>query len=157
MKTNKSYLKIVLSVLFAFILSGCTDMNTTNDEDLLSLQVETYVFAVIVLLVAFAFSVLVSQLIAWQPGTDRSYMKRRIWYIIIGILSSMGFWLYNQFVVMQTITGDDSVVLKHKFGVTNFECLSITIGGYVVLGLIVALVFRKSKFATIFFTNTKIR
>ncbi len=126
-------------------------MNKVNTiQQLEALQGRTYVYAAIAMLVAFAISVLVAQVIAYQPRNDRSYIKRRLWSIIICVVSVVGFWLYNQLVVMDNIT---KMPLQDKFSMTNITCLCITIGGYALLGLIVALVFRKSKFATIFFKS----
>lgn len=122
----------------------------TNIQQLEALQGNTFVYAIIVMLVAFAISVLVAQLIAFQPRNDRSYIKRRIWSIIICLISSLGFWLYNQLFIMEMIT---KMTLKDKFSMTNLWCLAIIVVGYALLGLIVSLVFRKSKFATIFFKS----
>lgn len=122
----------------------------TNIQQLEALQGYTFVYAIIVMLVAFAISVLVAQLIAFQPRNDRSYIKRRIWSIIICLMSSLGFWLYNQLFIMEMIT---KMTLKDKFSMTNLWCLAIIVVGYALLGLIVSLVFRKSKFATIFFKS----
>ena len=123
----------------------------TTIQQLESLQGSTYVYAIIAMLVAFSISVLVAQMIAFQPRNDRSYIKRRLWSIIICIVSAVGFWLYNQLVVMDNIT---KMPLQDKFSITNLICLGIIIVGYAILGLIVALVFRKSKFSTIFFKYT---
>lgn len=127
-------------------------MNKVNTiQQLDALQGSTYVYAVIVMLVAFAISVLVAQMIAFQPRNDRSYIKRRFWSIIICLVSTACFWLYNQLVVMDNIT---KMPLQDKFSTTNLVCIGIIIGGYAILGLIVALVFRKSKFSTVFFKAT---
>lgn len=120
-------------------------------KQLEALQGRTYVYAVIVMLVAFAISVLVAQMIAFQPRNDRSYRMRRFWSIIICLVSTAGFWLYNQLVVMDNIT---KMPLQDKFSTTNLVCIGIIVGGYAILGLIVALVFRKSKFSTVFFKST---
>ncbi|MBR1765693.1 MAG: hypothetical protein IJ745_01465 [Bacteroidales bacterium] len=126
-------------------------MNNINTPlQLETLQGQTYVFAVIVMAVAFVISVLVAQMIAYQPRNDRSYILRRLWSIIICVISALGFWLYNQLVVMNTIT---KLPLQDKFATTNLICLGIIVVGYALLGLIVALVWRKSKFATIFFKS----
>jgi len=144
--------KDALLMMSMLILSGCSKMNVTNANQLASLTGGTYVNATITMLVALSISILVAQLIAFQPRNDRSYLSRRLWSIIICVVSAAGFWLYNQLVVMGTIT---KMPLQDKFSMTNLACLGITIGGYAILGLIVALVFRKSKFATIFFKSTK--
>lgn len=123
----------------------------TTIQQLESLQGSTYVYAIIAMLVAFSISVLVAQMmIAYQPRNDRSYVRRRLWSAIICVVVALGFWLYNQLVVMGTITKKP---LQDKFAITNLVCLAIIVIGYAVLGLIGSLVFRKSKFATIFFKS----
>lgn len=151
LKMKSKYALLMMSML---ILTGCSRMKVANVQQLDPLLGRTYVYATITMLVALAFSILVAQLIAFQPRKDRSYITRRIWSIIICLVSAAGFWLYNQFYVMDTITKDP---LQSRFSRTNLACLGIIIGGYAVIGLIVALVFRKSRFATIFFSKTKTR
>ena len=143
-----------LLMMSMLILSGCSRMKVTNAHQLEPLLGTTYVYATITMLVALAISILVAQLIAFQPRNDRSYITRRIWSIIICIVSAVGFWLYNQLYVMGTITREP---LQNRFAMTNLACLGITIGGYAVLGLVVALVFRKSKFATVYFKNIDLK
>ena len=151
MKLKSKDALIMMSML---ILTGCSRMKVANVQQLEPLLGRTYVYATITMLVALAFSILVAQLIAFQPRNDRSYITRRIWSIIICLVSAAGFWLYNQFYVMGTITKE---ALQDRFAMTNLACLGITIGGYAVLGLVVALVFRKSKFATVYFKNIDIK
>ncbi|MBR3724891.1 MAG: hypothetical protein IKN11_05815 [Bacteroidales bacterium] len=122
----------------------------TTIQKLESLQGSTYVYAVIAMLVAFSISVIVAQMIAYQPRNDRSYVRRRLWSAIICVVFALGFWLYNQLVVIGTIT---KMPLQDKFAMTNLLCLVIIVIGYALLGLIGSLVFRKSKFATIFFKS----
>ena len=151
MKLKSKDALIMMSML---ILTGCSRMKVANVQQLVPLLDRTYVYATITMLVALAFSILVAQLIAFQPRNDRSYITRRIWSIIICLVSAAGFWLYNQLYVMGTITKD---ALQDRFAMTNLACLGRTIGGYAVLGLVVALVFRKSKFATVYFKNIDIK
>jgi len=57
---------------------------------------ETMVYAVIVFVVAVALAWLVSRLIPWEGGKDRSYVKRRIAFIIIGreiTISALREWM----------------------------------------------------------------
>ena len=57
-------------------------MRITTLPALQSLQDETMVYAAIVGAVALGFSFLVASLIAYKGGNDRSYITRRIWYVI---------------------------------------------------------------------------
>jgi len=107
---------------------------------------ETMVYAVIVFVVAVALAWLVSRLIPWEGGKDRSYVKRRIAFIIIGIVAVLGFWLYNDQVVMNSISKPG---FQAMFSQCNLKCLGITAGGYLVLSLIIMFCFRYSKFGSI--------
>lgn len=120
--------------------------NITNLDQLKHLISSTYVWAVIVVVVAIAIAILVSFLIPWQGGKDKSYIKRRIAFIIIGIVAALGFWLYNELAVSSHIRGAGFV---NMFKACNVKCLAITIGGYCVIGVIIMFCFRHSKFGSI--------
>lgn len=120
--------------------------NIVNRVQLDQLINDTYIYAVIVFVVAIAFAFIVSNLIAWQGGEDRSYIKRRIVYIIIGVVSVLGFWLYNDQVVVESIRGAG---FQNMFKACNAKCLGITITGYLVVGVILMFCFRHSKFGSI--------
>ncbi|MCF0235546.1 MAG: hypothetical protein HUK09_02320 [Bacteroidaceae bacterium] len=106
----------------------------------------TYVYAVVVFVAALALSFVVATLVPWQGGKDKSYVTRRVAFILIGIVSVLGFWLYNDLVVASDIRNAGFV---NMFKSCNLKCLGITAGGYVVVGLIVMACFRNSKFGSI--------
>ncbi|MEG1860223.1 MAG: hypothetical protein RRY07_01770 [Bacteroidaceae bacterium] len=110
------------------------------------LQNETMVYAIIVFLIALLIAWICSNIISYQGGNDRSFIKRRIWYIVIGLLASLGFYLYNGLLVSQRIV---NAGFKSMFSGTNFTCLGITITGYAIVGVIIMFVFRHSKFGSI--------
>lgn len=110
------------------------------------LQTETFIYAAVVAIAIFALSFLAANLTPYQGGNDRSYIKRRIWLIVCMILGALGFWLYNDLYVSSYI---EQVAFKHQFATTNLECLGITLGGSLVISLIVMFVFRHSKFGSI--------
>lgn len=125
----------------------------TTLPQLKTLQGNTYVYAIIVMAVAFAISYIVATcIIPYKGAKDTSYKIRRVFYIIIGFVGAAGFWLYNQLSVMPRI---NNVGFKGQFAMTNNLCLLITVLGYVALSLLVAVSFRKSKFSTIFFKHKK--
>lgn len=124
----------------------------TTLPQLQGLQGYTYVYAVIVMAIAFAIAFLVATIILYKGGKDTSYKIRRVFYIVIGFIGAAGFWLYNQLSVMPRIR---NVGFKGQFATTNNLCLLITVLGYVILGLLVAICFRKSRFSTIFFKHKK--
>ena len=59
------------------------DVRVNNITQLNQLVDNTYILAVCVALFAVAISMLISWSIAWQGTPDKSYVKRRIWYIVI--------------------------------------------------------------------------
>lgn len=118
----------------------------TSLVQLQNLQNQTMVYAVVVFLVAIAIAFIISNIIKYKGGDDKSYIKRRVWFIIIGIVSSLGFYLYNDLIVSQRIV---NAGFKSMFGTTNLICIAITLLGYIIAGAIIMLCFRHSKFGSI--------
>lgn len=118
----------------------------TTLPQLQALQENTMIYAVIVFLVAIFIAFLISLLIPYKGGIDKSYIKRRIVYIIIGILTCIAFYLFNDLYVKDSIM---NAGFKSMFVKTNLQCLGITLGGYLVTGLIIMFSFRHSKFGSI--------
>lgn len=111
-----------------------------------SLQESTMIYAVIVFLVALLLSFIISLMIPYKGGVDKSYVTRRILFIVVGLIACTGFYLYNDLVVKEIIM---NVGFKSMFVDTNIQCLGITAGGYLVLGVILMFIFRNSKFGSI--------
>ena len=120
--------------------------NIQTIAQLHELQNETFVYAAIVAVVIFCAAFLLANLTPYRGGNDRSYITRRIWLIISIAIGSIGFWLYNDLYVMDFIK---KTAFQNQFSDTNMQCLGITIGGSLVLSLIVMFVFRHSKFGSI--------
>jgi hypothetical protein len=120
--------------------------NIQSIAQLHELQNETFVYAAIVAVVIFCAAFLLANLTPYRGGNDRSYITRRIWLIISITIGSIGFWLYNDLYVMDFIK---KTAFQNQFSDTNMQCLGITIGGSLVLSLIVMFVFRHSKFGSI--------
>lgn len=124
----------------------------TTIQQLATLKQETLVYAVVVMIVALLVSFIIATLIPYKGGKDNSYIARRVVAILCCVFSALGYWIYNQTVVMGTIK---NVGFKSQFATTNLLTLLITVLGFVLVGLLVAIVFKKSKFATIFFKHKK--
>ena len=120
--------------------------NIQTIAQLHELQNETFVYAAIVAVVIFCAAFLLANLTPYRGGNDRSYITRRIWLIISIAIGSIGFWLFNDLYVMDFIK---KTAFQNQFSDTNMQCLGITIGGSLVLSLIVMFVFRHSKFGSI--------
>ncbi|APW32088.1 hypothetical protein BWX39_05220 [Prevotella intermedia ATCC 25611 = DSM 20706] len=121
-------------------------MRITTLPALQSLQDETMVYAAIVGAVALGLSFLVASLVAYKGGDDRSYITRRIWYVIIGLVAAAGFYVYNDLVVKPDIT---NAGWQSMFSDTNLICIGINLGVYIVGGVILMFVFRHKKFGSI--------
>ena len=111
-----------------------------------ALQDNTMIYAVVVFLLAILIAFLISLMIPYKGGKDNSYIKRRVAFIIVGIVACLAFYLYNDIYVKGFIM---NAGFKSMFVKTNLQCLAITIGGYIVTGLILMFAFRHSKFGSI--------
>lgn len=111
------------------------------------LQNSTWIYAVVVCAIAIFIAYMVSNMIAWQGGNDKSYIKRRVWWVIIGLVASVVFWVYNDLVNVPRIT---NVGFRHMYSQTNLFCLfSILIGYFFISLLLMQFLFRKAKFGSI--------
>ena len=111
------------------------------------LQNSTWIYAVVVCAIAIIIAYLVSNMIAWQGGNDRSYIKRRVWCVIIGLVASIGFWVYNDLVNVPRIT---NIGFRHMYSQTNLFCLFLVLIGYFFISLLLMqFLFRNAKFGSI--------
>jgi uncharacterized membrane protein len=108
---------------------------------------ETYTYAVIVAVAAVVLAFIIANVIKWGGGKfDTSHIKRRVWYVIIGIITAIAFFLYNNLYVSGYIT---KAPLQAKFSTANIVATFIVVGVYVVLGLITMFILRRSKWGSI--------
>lgn len=124
----------------------------TTIQQLDALKQTTLVWSVIICLVAFAISFLVATLVPYKGGKDTSFVIRRIWYIVIGVIAAAGYWIYNFLVAVPAIKNPG---FKSQFSQTTMISFVIIIIGYVAIGLVVAFIFRKSKFSTVYLKHKK--
>lgn len=111
------------------------------------LQNSTWIYAVVVCAIAIIIAYLVSNMIAWQGGNDRSYIKRRVWWVIIGLVASVAFWVYNDLVNVPRIT---NIGFRHMYSQTNLFCLFLVLIGYSFISLLLMqFLFRNAKFGSI--------
>ena len=116
-------------------------------NQLQDLQNSTWIYAVVVCVIAIAIAYLVSNMIAWQGGNDKSYIKRRVLWVIIGFVAGLGFWIYNDVVNVHRIV---NVGFKHMYSQTNLLCLFVVLLCYFGISLLImATLFRKAKFGSI--------
>lgn len=123
-------------------------MPIVNINQLNQLMNSTMIYAVIVGLVAFVVALIVAYMFPWEGGNDRSYIKRRIAFVVIGVCAVLGFWIYNDQVVADSIKNQGFLQM---FKSCNLKCLVITSVIYLLISGILMCVFRNSKFASIIF------
>jgi hypothetical protein len=108
---------------------------------------ETYMYAVIVALVAVILAFIIASLIKYDGGRSSSdHIKRRAWYIVTGIAAPIAFFLYNTLYVSNYIT---KAPLQAKFSTANLLATLMVLGIYVVLGIVTMLIMRRSKWGSI--------
>lgn len=124
----------------------------TTPIQLEALKSTTLMWAAIICVAAFAISFLVATLVPYKGGKDTSHVTRRIWYIIITVLAALGYWIFNFMVAVPAIKNP---AWQGQFSQTNLISVAIILLGSVVLGLVISVIFRKSKFATIYLKHKK--
>ena len=121
-------------------------INVTTSKQLHALQTETWVWAAVVLLVALFVAWGISTLISWEGGKDRSYIKRRWACGIVWAVAWIGFFLYNDLYVMDSI---QKTAYKTQFSHTIWQTLGVLAVGYVGLAFLLAYLTPNSKFGSI--------
>ena len=120
-------------------------IDTLNQLDALIGQ--TYMYAIIAAVIALALAFLVANLIKFEGGRNsRDHIKRRIWYIILGIVFIFAFYLYNALYVSDYIV---RASLQAKFSTANLLSTLVLLGIYVVVGLLTMMLIRSSKWGSI--------
>jgi membrane-associated HD superfamily phosphohydrolase len=108
---------------------------------------ETYIYAIIVAVAAVVLAFIIACLVQYRGGKNSTdHVTRRIWFIIIGIITPVAFFLYNALYVSNYIT---KAPLQAKFAVANILATLVVLGVYVVLGIITMFIFRRSKWGSI--------
>lgn len=109
----------------------------------------TYVFALIAALIFLAISMLISRSVAYEGGKNpQDAKKRRLWFIITGVVGLVAFFCYNNFYVSGLIAPVPTFIDKF------FMHTAISSGVYAVLyfllGFVASKLLKNKKFGTIF-------
>ena len=107
---------------------------------------ETYIYAIIIALAAVVLAFIVANIIKYGGKNSKDHIKRRWGYIIIGIITLIAFFLYNNLYVNGFIT---KAPLQAKFFTATIIATLVVLGIYVVLGIITMLIMRRSKWGSI--------
>jgi uncharacterized membrane protein len=142
-------IKAFAAVLILFMLTSCSDADPTggNKQRFDSLIENTYLFSVITAGVFILLAILISVLIPYQGGSqDKSYVKRRIWFFVLGFIAFSGFFIYNYFAVLDNIK---NVAFQGKFRNCILVSVGVIIALYVFVSFLIMKFFPKSKFGSI--------
>ena len=103
----------------------------------------TYIEAIIFAVVAIAIAIGIAALIKLQGKPVRSYV---IWWIIIGVVFPLAFWIINATYVSGFITKS---TLQAKFDTANVLSTLVCLGVFFLVSIITMLIFRSSKWGSI--------
>lgn len=108
---------------------------------------ETYMYAVIVALVALLVAFIIAYIVKFQGGKDpEDHIVRRIWFIVIGLVSPISFFLYNALYVSSYIA---KAPLLAMYSNANIIGTIIVLMVYVIVGIISMLIMPRTKWGSI--------
>lgn len=108
-------------------------------------QADAWVYGLIVCAAALALAIGIAFIINWRSDR-RDFITRRIWFIVIGLVVPVGYWLYNMQAIVPRISNPG---FQSMFKETNLYILLVSIGLYFGAGIILMLTFRNTKFGSI--------
>jgi hypothetical protein len=116
-------------------------------KDVQALIGETYMYAVIIGLAAVVLAFIIANLVKYQGGKNSTdHITRRIWFIVIGLIAPIAFFLYNALYVSSFIA---KAPLQAKFSNANIWATLVLLSLYVAIGILTMLIFRRSKWGSI--------
>jgi hypothetical protein len=108
-------------------------------------QNEAWIGGLIVTAAAVAIAVAVAFMINWKSNR-RCYITRRIWFIVIGLLAPIAFWLYNLLEVSPNIS-NQGFQSMYESTIVYVTCVSLLL--YFIVGVGLMFAFRTTKFGSI--------
>ena len=108
-------------------------------------QADAWVYGFIVTGGALVLAIAVAFMINWRSDR-KDYITRRIWFIVIGLVAPVSYWLYNAQAIAPRIQNPG---FKSMFEETNLYVLLASIGVYAVVGVFLMFCFRTSKLGSI--------
>jgi hypothetical protein len=108
---------------------------------------ETYMYAIIIGIAAVVLAFIIANLVKYRGGKNSAdHITRRIWFIIIGLIAPVAFFLYNKLYVSSFIT---KAPLQAKFSTANILATLSLLGVYILIGILTMLIMRSSKWGSI--------
>jgi len=137
---------LLLSSLF-FLFSCSNKKQYTTVRQLEALVGQTYMYSIIIALAALLLAYLVARSIPFQGGRiTNDHIIRRIWFIVVGIVFTFSFFLFN---ILYTAGFIKLSSLYARYSFHNIIATILLLTIYSVVGIILMYVFRRSKWGTI--------
>jgi heme/copper-type cytochrome/quinol oxidase subunit 2 len=147
-------MKKSLLLLSAFsLLSNVSSAAQVSLKEVPALITQTYIFAVIVMIVFLLLAIIVSNMIAHEGGTNpKDPGKRKMWFWIFAIVGPISFFLYNLMIVIPTVRKGPAM---EKFSSHPSIATVIILVSYIVIGFILAKTMKKGKLGNWFPSKEK--
>lgn len=114
---------------------------------------ETYMYAVIIGIIAIVLAFIIANAVKYQGGKNpKDHIKRRVWFIIIGLAAPIAFFLYNALYISSYIA---KAPLQAKFAAANIMATLAVICVYVIVGILTMLIMRSSKWGSVLGKSVK--
>lgn len=122
--------------------------NSYTLKTLDGLITNTYILAIIVAIIFIVVSMLVANMIAYEGGkAPQDAKKRKVWFFVLGTFSTIVFFLWNFFHVSGLVKGAKA---QDDFLMHNAIATGVTLVVYIIIGVIVSKLMKRSKYGTIF-------
>ena len=145
--------KSLLLVSAFSLLSTITSAQSVSLRDVPALITSTYIFAFIFLAVFLLLAIIISNVIAYEGGTNpKDPGKRKMWFWIFAILGPISFYLYNFIVVIPSIRKGPAM---DSFSIHPAIATVIVLVSYIVIGFILAKSMKRGKLGNWFPSKEK--
>ena len=116
-------------------------MNTVirTIQQLQQAQADAWIYGFIVTGIALLLAIVISAVINWRSDR-RDFITRRIWFIIIGLVLPLSYWVYNMQVIVPRIL---NAGFQNMFKATNLYILLSAIGIYAIVGIATMFIAKK--------------
>mgnify|MGYP003981335513 FL=1 len=137
-------MKKSLLLLTAFsLLSAVASAKGVGLKEVPALITTTYIFAFIFLGVFLLLAALISNMIAYEGGTNpKDPGKRKMWFWIFGILGPISFYLYNFLMIIPTVKKGPAM---DKFSMHVPISTAIVLVLYIAIGFVLSKMMKRGK------------
>ena len=145
--------KSLLLVSAFSLLSTITSAQSVSLRDVPALITSTYIFAFIFLAVFLLLAIIISNVIAYEGGTNpKDPGKRKMWFWIFAILGPISFYLYNFLMVIPTIRKGPAMA---SFEIHPAIATGVILVSYIGIGFILAKTMKRGKLGNWFPSKEK--